>query len=139
MITDTMTQEINPCTMRSMKTESIARLILLLLLLCSCSHEEDLVIPVEPSYTDPQVSLEAFQQALQSSGNGWEGMLSPQPGKLYKLFLELEASTGKVSLYADADTVAAKTPTVTDYSIELTQRVNPTLVFSPVLDRRSVV
>lgn len=114
-----------------MKIESLLLLILmaLLLLLCSCSHEEDLVIPVEPSYTDPQVSLEAFQQALHSSGNGWEGVLSPQPGKLYKLFLELEASTGKVSLYADADTVAAKTPTLTDYSIELTQRVNPALVF----------
>jgi len=111
------------------KTQRMAFLLLTaLLLLQSCSHDEDLVIPVEPSYTDPQQDLDNFQQQLLSSANGWEARLTPQPGKIYQLFFELK-SDGTVSLYADADTVAAKTPTTSPYAIQLTARVNPTLVF----------
>jgi hypothetical protein len=130
MVTDKIVEGIKPANMKSLKNESIVFLMLVALLLCvcSCSHEEDMVIPVEPSYTDPQKDLEAFEQQLQSSENGWEAILSPQPGKMYRLFFELEP-TGEASLYADADTVAAKTPTLTSYSIQLTQRVNPTLIF----------
>lgn len=70
----------------------------------------------------------AFRQMLQSSDNGWKAVLIPQPGKMYSLFFTLEAA-GKISLYADTDTIAARKPTITPYAVQLTQSVNPTLIF----------
>jgi len=105
-----------------------AAMLIAALMLAACSNDEEPVIPVEKSYSDPAADLEAFRQQVLSAQHGWEGSLSPQPGKMYRLFFELDAQ-GKVSLYADADTVAARTPSSTGYRIETMQKVNPTLIF----------
>jgi hypothetical protein len=96
--------------------------------LAACTNNDEVIIPVEKSYADPAEQLEAFRGQLLSAASGWEGTLTPQPGKMYHVFLELSAQ-GKVTLYADVDTVAANTATTTGYNIATTQQVNATLVF----------
>jgi hypothetical protein len=105
------------------------------LLLAACHEDEELTIPVVPSYTDPEVALADFRQQLVAATNGWEATLRPQPGKMYTLFLTLDGS--EVTMYSDADTIVAQTPTRTGYTIALNQEVNPSIAFAneSVLDR----
>jgi len=109
-------------------TKIPAAMLIIAAMLTACTNDEQPVIPVEKSYSDPAADLEAFRQQVLSAPYGWEGSLSPRPGKMYRLFLELDTQ-GKVTLYADTDTIAAKTASRTGYRTELTQKVNPTLVF----------
>lgn len=96
--------------------------------LAACSNDEDMTIPVTPSYSDPEENLAAFKQQLEAAPEGWEATLRPLTGKVYTLFLTLGG--GEVTLYADTDTTAAQTPSHSPYSVELTQTVNPSLVFA---------
>jgi hypothetical protein len=98
------------------------------LFLVGCSQQDDLVIPVEPSYADPQLKLDEFKQKLASGTDGWQGLLTPKKGKMFTLFFTLD-NTGEVSMLADADTVAAKTFSRSKYRVELTQHVNASVVF----------
>ena len=99
-----------------------------ILLLVRCSQQDDLVIPVEPSYADPQLKLDEFKQKLASGTDGWQGLLTPKKGKMFTLFFTLD-NAGEVSMLADADTVAAKTFSRSKYRVELTQHVNASVVF----------
>lgn len=94
----------------------------------ACSQQDDLVIPVEPSYADPQGKLDEFKQKLSSATDGWQGLLMPKKGKLFTLFFTLD-NAGKVSMLTDADTVAAKTFSRSSYRVEITQHVNASVVF----------
>jgi hypothetical protein len=96
--------------------------------LVACHNDEELTIPVTPSYSDPNENLIAFKQQLEAAPQGWEATLRPQTGKVYTLFMTLGG--GEVTLYADTDTTAAQTPSRTPYAVELTQTVNPSLVFA---------
>jgi hypothetical protein len=115
---------------RSTAVHMLAMALVAGCMLTACTNDDEPVIPVERSYSDPSADLEAFKQQVLSATNGWEGNLSPQPGKMYHLFLQLDGQ-GKVSLYADVDTTAARVATTTAYRIETTQKVNPTLVLEP--------
>lgn len=103
-------------------------LLITALILTSCTNDEEPIIPIEKSYSDPVINLDAFKQQLLSATNGWEGTLSPQPGKMYQAFFELNAE-GKVTLYSDIDTETAETPSITGYKVETAQKVNAALIF----------
>ena len=94
----------------------------------ACHEEENLTIPIEPSYSDPEVGLAAFRQQLLAAPNGWEASLRPKNGKIYTLFMTL--ADAEVTLYADADTTAARTATRTGYTLALSQSINPSITFA---------
>ncbi|HEY5748056.1 MAG TPA: DUF4302 domain-containing protein [Chryseolinea sp.] len=96
--------------------------------LAACSQQDDVVIPVEPSYADPQLKLDEFKQKLSSATDGWQGLLTPKKGKMFTLFFTLD-NAGEVSMLADADTVAAKTFSRSKYRVELTEHVNASVLF----------
>jgi hypothetical protein len=101
------------------------------LLLLSCSDQDDLNIPIEKSYTDPQASLKEFSEIILWSPNGWNGFLSPKSGGIYNLYFNLNGSDQVVVMYSDVNTSTSTVASNSKYRIDVSGTINPTLIFDP--------
>lgn len=76
-----------------------------LLMTTGCGSDEDFSYPVEQTHLDPDELVAGYAADLLAPQNGWEGVLTPANGRIYKLHVVFE--TGSMNMLADVDTVSA--------------------------------
>jgi hypothetical protein len=101
---------------------------LALLCLAACSSEDDTIIPIDKSYSDPYEDLAVFREKIGAAEHGWRGELHLKAGGMYTLFMELK-SNGDVSMVIDVTGQTAEAAGTSKYTIEITEEVNASLLF----------